>query len=129
MAKKPKSSNNPENLLVRIKNKLNIAMGIDATRLKLYIDRYVIRTFDGKVNSTATYDKVNAYNELTSDKMTVKVFFKYLAMLDLASIRFTVTIKTIRGAEYTVHEDVNFIQPNADLVSTEEAKEENGYEQ
>lgn len=101
--------NTPDGVLVRLKNKLSIAMGIDIHKLKVLIDRHVMRTFNGKVNSKTHFDRVNAYNELTRDKMTIKVFFKFLRMLDIKSVRITVEVTTKQDNTFKVKEDIDFL--------------------
>lgn len=109
MARREEEPNTPDSVLVRLKNKICIAMGIDVHRLKIIIDRHVMRVFNGVSNSKTHFDRINTYNELTRSRMTIKVFFKFLKMLDLKSVRISITLKTRRGQEYTVHEDINFM--------------------
>ena len=39
--------------------------------------------------------------------MTIKVFFKFLRILNIKKIRFSITITTPRDKEITVYEDIN----------------------
>jgi hypothetical protein len=100
-------SNTPEGVLVRLKNKIRLALGLDTYKLKLMIDRFVIITFNGINSSKTHFAKVNIFNEITKDRMTVKVFFKFLRIINIKSIRISVTLKTAKDVEYTVFEDVN----------------------
>ena len=109
MSRKELASNTPDGVLVRLKDKLCIASGVDVHKLKILIDRHVMRTFNGVTNSKTHVDRINTYNELTKDKMTIKVFFKFLKMLDLESVKITVAVKTRTGIEYSVQEDINFM--------------------
>lgn len=110
--------NTPENVLVRLKNKLNGALGINPQTLKILIDRFVTTNF-GHATSKTHFAKVNTYNELTSPKMTVKVFFKYLVIARFRKIKITITGTTFSGKEVTVSEEVDIVNPG-DAVETKE---------
>ena len=97
--------NSPEGILVRMKNKISLALGVNPETLRLLIDRYVSIKY-GKAYSKSHFDKVNTYGELTSDKMTVKVFFKYLKIIQIKKITIAMTVTTARDKEITVREDV-----------------------
>lgn len=99
--------NTPDGVLVRIKNKLCIALGIDAHRLKILIDRFVMRAFNGVTNTSMHFDKINTYNEINKNKMTIKVFFKFLKIIDVKSVSISVKIVTRRDVEVTVVEDIH----------------------
>lgn len=106
--------NTPEGVLVRIKNKINLAMHINTQTLKLYIDSYVSSKYN-KSSTKAHFDKVNAYVDFCRDKMTIKVFFKYLRVLRIKKISFTITVTTARGHEVTVTEDIHMAVQELDL--------------
>lgn len=110
-------SNTPEGVLVRLKDKICIATGIDVYKLKLLIDKFVTKTFQGVANSKTHFAKVNIYNELSKNKMTIKVFFKFLRIINIKSVRLSVTIKTIRDNEITVVEDINIFSYSEEDVS------------
>lgn len=97
--------NTPEGVMVRIKNKVCLALNINTQTLKLLIDRFVSMKY-GRTSSKAHFDKVNTYNELSSDKMTVKVFFKFLRIIQIKKITISVTVTTVRDKEVTVSEDI-----------------------
>jgi hypothetical protein len=101
----PEYLNTPEGVLVRIKNKLNLALNINAQTLRLLIDRYVSIKY-GKSYTKNHFDKVNTYNELCIDKMTIKVFFKFLRIIQIKKITINVTVTTARDKEVTVSEDI-----------------------
>lgn len=115
-------SNTPEGVLARLKSELVIALKIDAFKLKLLIDRFVNNRFSATPGSKTHFTKVNIYNELTKNRMTIKVFFKFIRILNIVKkIRITVTITTIKDEEITVYDDVN-------LFTDEEFEgEDNGY--
>jgi hypothetical protein len=100
-------SNTPEGVLVRLKDKLCIVTGLDPQKIKLLVDKFVVTTFQGVANSKTHFAKVNIYNELTKNKMTIKVFFKFLRIINIKSVRISVTVRTVRDNEFTVHEDIN----------------------
>lgn len=107
----------PDGVLVRLKNKLCLALGIDVHKLKLLIDRFVLKAFNGVTNSKVHFDKINTYNEINKEKMTIKVFFKFLKILEITKVRISVTVTTKRDVTVTVHEDIN-------IFSTETSKDE-----
>lgn len=100
-------SNTPEGVLVRLKDKLCLILGLDIFKLKMLIDKFVMTTFQDVNNSKTHFAKVNIFNEITKNKMTIKVFFKFLRIINIKSVRISVTVKTIKDKEFTVHEDVN----------------------
>lgn len=106
---KESKSNTPGGILVRLKNKLCLAMGIDSHRLRIMIDRYVMKQFNGVVNSKAHFDKVNAYNELTRDEMTIKVLFKFLTILSPKSVKISLEVTTRSNDTYKVSEEIKFL--------------------
>lgn len=103
--------NTPEGLLVRLKTKLCLALNVNAPTLKLLIDRYVSMNYD-RTSTRTHFTKVNIYNELSSDKMTIKVFInKFLRIIQIQKLKITVTVTTSRGKEVTVTEEVHLGAP------------------
>lgn len=100
-------SHTPEGVLVRLKEKIRLALGIDVSVLKILIDRFVSNTFQGVTSSKTHFAKVNIYNELAKNKMTIKVFFKFLKIINIRNVKLTITITTQRGKEVSVSEDIN----------------------
>ena len=49
--KKQEPSNTPDGVLARLCDKLNIKLGIDHHRLKILIDRFVMKVFNGVQNT------------------------------------------------------------------------------
>jgi hypothetical protein len=107
--------NTPEGVLVRVKNKLSLALGINTQTLRLLIDRYVSIKY-GKAYSKSHFDKVNTFGELTTDKMTIKVFFKYLRIIQIKKITIAITVTTARDKQVTIKEDImmSVAQPQGD---------------
>lgn len=101
----------PENVLVRLKTKLNGVLGLNPPSMKILIDRFITANF-GHANSKTHFAKVNTYNELSSDKMTIKVFFKYLVIARFRKVTITITGTTLSGKEVSVSEDVNLVNPS-----------------
>ncbi len=120
--KEPETINTPDGVLARLKHKICIALNIDNTRLRMLIDRFVLKVFNGVENTRTHYDKINIYNELSKNRMTIKVFFKFLRILDLPKVRITVTVTTRRGNEITVFEEINNF---ANDYSTSEKSDDN----
>lgn len=98
----------PESVLVRLKDKISLAMGIDIHKLKMLIDRHTLRSFNGVTTTKTHYDKVNTYKSLTDSRLTIKVFFRFLAILGVRKVRFTIDIETDRGTKVTVFDDITF---------------------
>jgi hypothetical protein len=105
-------SHTPEGVLVRLKEKIRLALGIDVSVLKILIDRFVSNTFQGVTSSKTHFAKVNIYNELAKNKMTIKVFFKFLKIINIKNVKITVTITTPRGKEVSVSEEINLFNTN-----------------
>jgi len=105
LKKEPETINTPDGVLARLKHKICIALKIDNTRLRMLIDRFVLKVFNGVENTRTHYDKINIYNELSKNRMTIKVFFKFLRILDLPKVKITITVTTRRGDEVTVSEE------------------------
>lgn len=102
-------TNTPEGVLVRIKDKLCLAIGLDISRIKLLVDRYVIKnvSIDG---SKSHFTKVNMFNDLTRDRMTIKVFFKFLNVILVRRVIIKVDVTTTDGSECSVLEDLSLSQ-------------------
>ena len=107
-------SNTPEGVLVRLQNKICKILGIDLFHKKLLIDKFVNSCFAATPNSKTHFAKVNIYNELTKNKMTIKVFFKFLKILNIKKVNISVTITTARDKEITVEEEVNLFNTEVD---------------
>ena len=106
--KKQEPSNTPDGVLARLCDKLNIKLGIDHHRLKILIDRFVMKVFNGVQNTATHYDKINTYNEIVKNRMTIKVLFKYFRIIDVKKVTISVTVVTRRDVAVTVEEEVNF---------------------
>ncbi len=106
--KKQAPSNTPDGVLARLCDKLNIKLGIDHHRLKILIDRFVMKVFNGVQNTATHYDKINTYNEIIKNRMTIKVLFKYFRIIDVKKVTISVTVVTRRDVTVTVEEEVNF---------------------
>lgn len=99
--------NTPEGVLMRLKVKICLALEISPETLRLLVDRFVTMTFLSTPGPRTNFAKVNINNELTKSKMTIKVFFKFLRILNIKKVRFSVTIITPRDKEITVFDEVN----------------------
>ena len=100
-------SKTPEGVLVRLKEKICTEIGLDGYKLKTLIDKFVLNVFHGVTTSKTHFAKVNIYNELSKNKMTVKVFFKFLRIINIKSVRISATITTVKNNQFTVYEDVD----------------------
>lgn len=103
-------SHTPEGVLVRLKEKLRLALGIDTSVLKILIDRFVTNTFQDVTSSKTHFAKVNIYNELAKNKMTIKVFFKFLKIILIKKVEIKITVTTQRGREISVSEEINLFK-------------------
>lgn len=102
------AANTPEGVLVRLKNKLCIALNIDIYMLKILIDRFVNNVFANNPKSKTHFAKTNIQNELTKSKISIKVFFKFLRIINAKKVKISVTVTTLRDREITVSEEINF---------------------
>lgn len=101
-----KAVTSAEGVLVRLKTYINERYMINAQTMKILIDEFVSKRY-GRGNTKSHFDKVNIYNEMTTDRMTIKVFFKYLRIIKAQKVTFKVTVVNIRGKEVTVEHVVN----------------------
>lgn len=111
-------SHTPEGVLVRLKEKIRLELGISVSILKILIDNFVTTTSKGVTNSKTHFAKVNIYNELAKDRMTIKVFFKFLKIIKISSVKITITLKTPKGREVSVTEEINLF--NTQIGNTDE---------
>lgn len=109
----------PEGVLMRLKEKLCKALKISGGDLRMYVDRFVNNIFANSPGPRTNFAKVNINNELTKNRMTVKVFFKFLRILNVKRVTFSVTVVTTRDVEVTVEESINLF--TTDYSDTEEA--------
>lgn len=107
-----KPSNTPENVLVRIKHNLSIQLGLSPAKLKLMVDKFVRENMQTSGSKTH-YTRVNTYNEFTTDRMTIKVFFKFLRIIDIQSVEFSVKVRTKTGKEVTATESIKLARGEA----------------
>lgn len=109
-----KISSTPEGILVKLKTKIAVAIGLDPYKLKMLIDRYTVTTCNGLNNSKTHFTKINHYNQLNQDKMTIKVFFKFLRILSIKNVKITIDITTPKDRVITVSEEVNLFTVSED---------------
>ncbi len=106
---KPRDNKTPDGVLVQLKNKLLDSAGIDTVQVKRAIDAFVNNAFGGIVNSKTHFAKVNIYNEITREKMTIKVFYKLLKILGFRDVKLTVEATTARGVMVKVSHTVSML--------------------
>lgn len=102
-------TNTPEGVLVRIKDKLCLTIGLDVSRIKLLVDRYVIKTVSSD-GSKSHFTKVNMFNDLTRDRMTIKVFFKFLRVILVKRVTLRVEVTTVDDYDYNVTDELSLSQ-------------------
>lgn len=103
----------PDGILVRLKDKLCIKLGIDSHALRMLIDRHIKET-GGVGSSGSKMTKANTYSELCRDKMSIKVFFKFLNVIRSARVTIKITVETEHGKVVEVEDTVRFISPRED---------------
>lgn len=113
------ASNTPEGILVRIKNKICLSMGIDTHKLKILIDRFLNINFKDVAPSKRHYDKVNILNEFSKNKMTIKVFFKFLKIINIKHIKFNIVLTTFNNKEISIIEDIDMFAYSEDSSEIE----------
>lgn len=91
--------------LVRIKDKILLSLNIPFRVLKSLVDRYV-ESKSSETPFTKNFEKVNLLNSFNKNKMTIKVFFKFLKVILAEEVEFVITIKTKTGKSITVREQV-----------------------
>lgn len=103
-----KRYNSPDSFLVVIKNQLCRAMGIDNSILVSSIDRFVNQTLPDLDSVKKRYIRTNIFSEFAKDKMTVKVFFKFLRIINIKKIKFNVTVINSKDSVFEVEHSVDF---------------------
>lgn len=96
----------PETVLVNIKERLNKLLGLTPTRLKMLVEKFVRETMH-LTGSKVHFTRVNTYNEFATNKMTIKVFFKYLHIIGAESVEFKVKVRVRGGLEAEASQIVN----------------------
>lgn len=116
--KQSTGQNSPESFLSKLKYKLCIALEITESTMKLLVDKFVLDNF-GNRSVGSHYMRVNTYNELSSGRMTVKVFFKFLHIIQIRRIEFNLKVTTRSGKIAEITEEVNFAEdlPNRLIYS------------
>ncbi len=122
---------NQETFLVHLAWDIVTALGTNINNVRQCVDWYVGNLY-GRTSSKTHFARVNLLNELTSTKMTVKVFFKFLLVLKLKRIKLKVTIEDAKGAERSFETDwslMNFATDKAAQQSLlEDSSEDKGKE-
>ena len=114
---------NQETFLVHVAWDIVNALGTNLHNVKLCVDSYVGKLY-GRTSAKTHFAKVNLLNELTSNKMTVKVFFKFLLVLGLKRIKFNITVTDARGRETSFESDWSLLSFAMDKVEQQLMLEE-----
>lgn len=112
----------PESLLVRLKDKILLKLNIDSAMLKNYIVTFVNNILRNSTPSKMHYSIVNMNNEFTSNKMTIKCFFKFLMVIRIKKIKFTLTVTDNYDREVTVTEEISLNINFNEVMKEEVAK-------
>lgn len=107
--KTTKVTSDSDGILVRLKNMIAAKLKIDVVQLKCYIDQYVSEFGDGD-SSKSNMTKSNMYNEFTRNKMTFRVFIKFLRVIRTSKIQINIKITTLDGHEVEVTDDVKLLR-------------------
>lgn len=99
------AASTPEGILVRIKNKVSLELGINSIALKLLIDKYVA-IHEAPTRLGTHTEKINRYSIFGTDKMTIKVFFKFLRYIEVRKVKFSVTVRNAHQTTVTAYEEV-----------------------
>lgn len=97
----------PEGVLMRLKEKITEILHIDPAKQRALVDRFVNNIFMNTPGPRTNFAKVNINNELTKNRMTIKVFFKFLRILNIKKVKFSITVVTERDFEVTVDEEIS----------------------
>lgn len=114
--------NSPESVLAILKLKICQSLGITTTNLRLLIDHFVAVNFGNK-NVGSHYMRVNMFNEISSPRMTIKVFFKFLLIIQIKKIEFTIRVTTAKGKVGEITHPINFVTDPI-KIGQEEAKKD-----
>lgn len=91
----------PESVLVSLRDKVMLSLGMTHTTLKMAVDKFVRENMQ-TTGSKTHYIRGNTYNEFTTDKMTIKVFYKFLRIIGIESVEFSVRVRTKTGRQAQV---------------------------
>lgn len=105
----------PDGVLAVLARRILATYGINSSTmhiLKNLIDRYVSNELNLTTDFKKSYAKSNLYNELTKNKMTMKVFIKLLSILRIKKFTITVGFVTLKDEYKEVSE--TFVTLNTD---------------
>lgn len=110
--REPNFPNTPGGALARLAWKLGMTLDVTTPRLKTQIDKFVTIAF-AKARTKSHYAKVNTYNEVTAPEMTIRVFMKYLHILEPRKVVLSLEFTDQRGKVVEVEEKIDYIYGNA----------------
>lgn len=98
----------PENILSMFIRQILGKLQVRSGDLKLLIDHH------NKLTRTTVYNVINARNqildELKRDKMTIKSFFKQLAILRIRNVKITIEIETFRHQKHSFDQTFSLVE-------------------
>jgi hypothetical protein len=100
--------NSPDSFLVDIKEAISASMGLDGHTLAKCVDRFVSKLLPDLDSVKKRYICTNILGELSKDKMTIKVFFKFLRIINIKKIKFNIEVTTAKDNIHVVQKEVNF---------------------
>lgn len=120
MSKKPTVGeiNDAARVLARLKDKIFIEEKIDPTTLILLVDRYLVRQDGGTSSGSSIRERGNVVGQLTSDRITIRNFFRLLDVIGTDEVELTVSLKLRNGRRLSVSETSKFIKDEAFVVET-----------
>lgn len=122
---------NQETFLVHLAWKILTGFGGSLNTLNREVSNYVGNIY-GRTSQKTQFGRVNLMNELTADKMTIKVFFKFIAAIKLRKIEITIKATAYDNTEVTVTQEYslqNFANEKAaqaEMLSFEQESKKNG---
>ena len=105
----------PGGVLTALKNKLCLELAINTNKLKILINSYTLKAFNGQQTVKMQFDKMNTFNELTKEDMSIKVFFKFLKLLDPKTVKITIEIETKNDQHVSVTETIRYFNSNGEV--------------
>lgn len=100
--------NTPGGMLANLAYKLKIAKRLEITGIKSAIDKFVMIAF-ARAKTKSHYAKVNMYNEITAKEMTIRVFMKFLHILEPRKVVFHLEFTDRNGEVTVVSEKVDYV--------------------
>lgn len=105
---KEEEQNTSGRSLARIREAIMIKMGIDNTKLKILIERFIAKTKTKDSLDKKHHHKTNAVRTFTSDKLTFYKLVEFWRILEIVKVEIRFKIHTKNKKVFEVEEIIDF---------------------